>query len=81
LADRGFADGKLMKYLKETLGWHFRIRIKRSFQFEIEGQWRKVSSVQLQPGQAYCTPAVSVGKTKPYANRPLAKVSNKIGKK
>ncbi|HEY9641780.1 MAG TPA: hypothetical protein V6C57_14930, partial [Coleofasciculaceae cyanobacterium] len=32
LADRGFADGKLMKYLKENLGWHFRIRIKRSFQ-------------------------------------------------
>ncbi len=33
LADRGFADGKLMKYLRENLGWHFRIRIKRSFQF------------------------------------------------
>src|SRR4028118_1367837 len=35
LADRGFADGKLMKYLKENLGWHFRIRIKRSFQFQM----------------------------------------------
>jgi len=34
-----------MKYLKENLGWHFRIRIKRSFQFQLEGQWRKVSSV------------------------------------
>ena len=33
LADRGFADGKLMKYLSQTLAWHFRIRIKRSFQF------------------------------------------------
>ncbi len=72
LADRGFADGKLMKYLKENLGWHFRIRIKRSFQFQIEGQWRKVSSVQLQPGQAYFTPSVSVGKTKPYPNVYLA---------
>ncbi len=38
LADRGFADGKLMKYLKENLGWHFRIRIKRSFQFRHQGQ-------------------------------------------
>lgn len=72
LADRGFADGKLMKYLRENLGWHFRIRIKRSFQFQIEGQWRKVSSVQLQPGQAYFTPVVSVGKTKPYPNVYLA---------
>src|SRR4028119_466460 len=72
LADRGFADGKLMKYLKENLGWHFRIRIKRSFQFQLEGRWCKVSSVQLQPGQAYFTPAVSVGKTKPYPNLYLA---------
>jgi hypothetical protein len=47
LADRGFADGKLMKYLRDNLGWHFRIRIKRSFQFQHQGQWRKVSSVQL----------------------------------
>jgi DDE family transposase len=72
LADRGFADGKLMKYLKENLGWHFRIRIKRSFGFQLQGQWRKVSSVQLQPGQAYFTPSVSVGKTKPYPNVYLA---------
>lgn len=43
LADRGFADGKLMKYLQQNLGWHFRIRIKRSFQFQLEGQWHKVS--------------------------------------
>lgn len=72
LADRGFADGKLMKYLRENLGWHFRIRIKRSFEFELEGQWRKVSSVRLKAGQAYFTPAVSVGKTKPYPNVYLA---------
>jgi hypothetical protein len=72
LADRGFADGKLMKYLRDNLGWHFRIRIKRSFQFQHQGQWHKVSSVQLQPGQAYFTNAVSVGKTKPYPNVYLA---------
>ena len=72
LADRGFADGKLMKYLRENLGWHFRIRIKRSFQFQHQGQWRKVSSVQMQPGQAYFTPAVSIGRTQPYPNVYLA---------
>lgn len=72
LADRGFADGKLMKYLRENLSWHFRIRIKRSFQFQHQGQWCKVSSVQLQPGQADFTSAVTVGKTKPYPNVYLA---------
>lgn len=65
LADRGFADGKLMKYLKHNLGWNFRIRIKRNFQFCLHGQWLKVSSVSLQPGEAYFTPLVSIGKTKP----------------
>ena len=72
LADRGFADGKLMTYLRDNLGWHFRIRIKRSFQFQHQGQWHKVSSIQLQPGQVYFTEAVSVGKTKPYPNVYLA---------
>ncbi|MBF2002932.1 MAG: hypothetical protein IGS38_19680 [Synechococcales cyanobacterium M58_A2018_015] len=41
LADRGFADGQLMKYLREVRQWHFRIRIKRSFQFQLDGQWCK----------------------------------------
>lgn len=72
LADRGFADGKLMKYLRDTLQWHFRIRIKRSFQFQLDGQWRKVSSVKLQPGQAYFTPAITIGKTRPYGGVYLA---------
>jgi hypothetical protein len=72
LADQGFADGKLMKYLRENLRWHFRIRIKRSFQFQLHAQWHKVSSVQLQQGQAYFTVMVSIGKTNPYPNVYLA---------
>jgi hypothetical protein len=28
LADRGFVDTRLMQYLRDELGWHFRIRIK-----------------------------------------------------
>ncbi|WP_028954128.1 transposase [Synechocystis sp. PCC 7509] len=72
LADRGFADGKFMKYLRETLQWHFRIRIKRSFQFQLDGQWRKVASVSLPPGQAYFTPAIAIGKTRPYGDVYLA---------
>jgi hypothetical protein len=78
LADRGFADGKLMKYLKETLHWHFRIRIKRSFAFELHGEWRKVSQVHLQAGQAYCTPAISIGKSNPYSGVYLAFAHDKL---
>ena len=65
LADRGVGDGKFIKYLRENLGWHFRIRIKHSFQFQLAGQWHKVSSVQLQPGEAYFTPAISIAKPSP----------------
>ena len=31
LADRGFADTTLMRYLQQELGWHWRIRIKSCF--------------------------------------------------
>lgn len=31
LADRGFADTKLMAFLTDDLGWQWRIRIKPSF--------------------------------------------------
>jgi hypothetical protein len=61
-----------MDDLRENLGWHFRIRIKRCFQFLEHGRWIKVSSVKLHPGQAYFTASVSIGKTKPYANVYLA---------
>lgn len=78
LADRGFADGKLMKYLRQTLNWHFRIRIKRSFQFQLHGQWHKVSDVQLQKGHAYFTSTVLIGKTNPYPNVYLAFAHDKL---
>jgi len=41
LADRGFAD-KVDEVPQGKFGLAF-IRIKRSFQFQLEGQWRKVS--------------------------------------
>jgi hypothetical protein len=78
LADRGFADGKLMKYLRENLHWHFCIRIKRCFQFLDHRRWIKVSSVRLKPGEAYFTGSVSIGKTKPYANVYLAFTHNQL---
>lgn len=74
LGDRGFADGKLLKYLRQTLKWHFRIRIKRRFQYQVQGEqrWRKVTAIHLQPGEAYFTGPVQLGKTKPYGDVYLA---------
>lgn len=37
LADRGFADTELMTYLSQDLGWHWRIRIKKSFKVRRKG--------------------------------------------
>lgn len=53
LADRGFADTKLMAYLSEELGWHWRIRIKSSFVVYRRDKRRcKISSIKLKRGQA-----------------------------
>lgn len=50
LADRGFADTRLMGYLKR-LGWHFHIRIKASFWvFRLGHRPRKVNRIRLSDG-------------------------------
>jgi len=50
LADRGFADTKLMRHLRK-LGWHFRIRIKESFWIYRPGKRaRKVHHIRLEAG-------------------------------
>jgi hypothetical protein len=52
LADRGFADTKLMTDL-QRLGWHWRIRIKGNFCIYRPGhRRRKVNAVPLACGQA-----------------------------
>jgi len=54
LADRGFADTELMRYLSETLKWHYRIRIKSSFLVKRPGHQRcKIGRIKPKPGEAY----------------------------
>lgn len=54
LADRGFADTKLMRHLMQ-LGWHFRIRVKESFWIHRSGQRpRKVRNIRLAAGHTVC---------------------------
>jgi len=50
LADRGFADTRLMSHVKK-LGWHFRIRVKKSFRVYRRGRKPcKVGRFSLQQG-------------------------------
>lgn len=52
LADRGFADTELFSQLRR-LGWHFRIRIKASFQVARPGRRScKIEAFKLAPGRA-----------------------------
>jgi hypothetical protein len=54
LADRGFADTALMNYLSNTLGWHWRIRIKENFLVYRPGKrGYKLSRVKPKAGEAH----------------------------
>jgi Transposase DDE domain len=60
LADRGFADTDLMAYL-QGLGWHWRIRIKRSFWLYRRGRRRcKVERLSVARGHACFWQQVSI---------------------
>ena len=62
LADRGFADTELMASL-QRLGWHWRIRIKRSFWLSRCGRPRcKVERLAVARGQACGWQQVSITK-------------------
>ena len=50
-ADRGFADTALMNHVRE-LGWHFQIRIKKSFLVYSDCRECNVGGIPLEPGEA-----------------------------
>jgi hypothetical protein len=53
LADRGFADTELMKYLRDELVWHYRIRLKGNMWVYRGGRGRiKLSRISLAVGEA-----------------------------
>lgn len=61
LADRGFADTELMRYLSKTLKWHYRIRIKSSFLVQRPGHRTcKISRMKPKSGEAYFLHNVSI---------------------
>jgi len=53
LADRGFGDHQLLRYLRQTLNWHYRIRLKSNSWVWRSGKgWQPLNQCHLEWGQA-----------------------------
>ena len=64
LADRGFADAILMKYLRDELHWHFRIRVKSNSWIHRTGKgWIQLNQYHLNLGEVVLLQAVTLTKT------------------
>lgn len=73
LADRGFADTKLMRYLREDLQWHFRIRLKsRLWIYRPHRGWKQLKQYHLAAGESILLQGVTLTKTRPLPNLNLA---------
>ncbi|XHX79848.1 MAG: hypothetical protein RBJ76_07970 [Stenomitos frigidus ULC029] len=54
LADRGFADTDLMRYLRDELGWHFRIRVKSNSWIDRPNKgWIQLNQYHLGLGRRF----------------------------
>lgn len=64
LADRGFADTQLMRYLRDELRWHFRIRVKSSSWVHRPGKgWKQLNQYHLALGEVVLLQGVRLTKT------------------
>jgi hypothetical protein len=73
LADRGFADATLMRYLRDELRWHFRIRVKSNSWIYRSGKgWKQLNQYHLALGEVVLLQHVALTKTHPLAGVHLA---------
>lgn len=73
LADRGFADTTLMRYLRDELRWHFRIRVKRNCWIHRPGKgWKQLNQYHLDLGEVVLLQGVTLTKTQAMAGLHLA---------
>lgn len=64
LADRGFADTQLMRYLRHELHWHFRIRVKSNSWIYRPGKgWIQLNQYHLALGEVVLLQGVTLTKT------------------
>ncbi len=73
LADRGFADTQLMRYLRDELQWHFRIRVKSNTWIHRPGKgWKQLNQYYLAMGESILLQGVGLTKTNPLTSLNLA---------
>lgn len=73
LADRGFADTTLMRYLRDQLHWHFRIRVKSNCWIYRPGKgWKQLNQYHLDFGEVVLLQSVTLTKTGAIAKLHLA---------
>lgn len=64
LADRGFVDVDLMRYVRAELHWQYRIRVKGNFWFwQARHGWRQIKQCRLGAGEALLLHQVRLYKT------------------
>jgi hypothetical protein len=69
LADRGFGDHQLMDFVRKTLRWEFRIRLKPRCLFHAPGLgWKQFKNYPLKPGEALLFQNVRLFKRHPVEN-------------
>jgi hypothetical protein len=79
MADRGFADTKLMGYLEQNLGWHYRIRVKHDLWVLRPGKPPcQLRDFHLNLGDAILFQGVKITKTNPYGLVNLALARDSI---
>lgn len=73
LADRGFADTALMRYLRDELKWHFRIRVKSDSWIHRPGMgWKQLNHYHLALGEVILLHGVMLTKTHRFTGVHLA---------
>ena len=73
LADRGFIDAKLCHYVRQTLGWHYRMRLKGTCWFWRPRQgWKQLRDFHLSVGEAWLFQGVRVHKRQTIRDTHLA---------
>ena len=80
LADRGFADIQLMRYLRDELKWHFRIRVKSNAWINRPGKgWKQLNQYHLAVGEVVLLQGVKLTKTHAFGSLNLALGRDPIG--
>lgn len=73
LADRGFADTQLMRYLREELKWHFRIRVKsNTWIYRMGKGWKQLNQYPLAAGESILLHGITLTKTRPLSDLNMA---------